>query len=62
VSRPRVLTLLADELSGALYWLTKLSDNYNFDLLDSLEKLMDENEFKYPVGRVKGRSVNYTEL
>ena len=53
---------LADELSDVLYWLIKLADHYNIDLLDSLEKKMDKNESKYPVESAKGRSEKYTEL
>ena len=53
---------LADELSDVLYWVIKLSDYYDIDLLEALEKKMDKNEKKYPVEKAKGKSDKYTDL
>ncbi len=53
---------LADELADVLYWLIMLSNHYDLDLLEALEKKMVKNEQKYPIDKVKGSSAKYNEL
>lgn len=53
---------IEDELADVFYWLIMLSNYYEVDLLDALEKKMDKNEAKYPIEKAKGRSAKYTEL
>ena len=53
---------MADELADVMYWLIMLSNHYNIDLTQALEKKMDKNELKYPIEKAKGTSYKYTEL
>jgi len=53
---------MADELADVMYWLVMLSNHYNIDLTQALEKKMDKNELKYPIEKAKGKSDKYTEL
>lgn len=53
---------MADELADVLYWLIMLSNHYDIDLLEALNKKMDKNEEKYPVEEAKGKSTKYNEL
>jgi NTP pyrophosphatase (non-canonical NTP hydrolase) len=53
---------LKDELADVLYWLIMLSNHYDIDLIDALDKKMKKNEEKYPIEKAKGKSDKYTEL
>lgn len=53
---------ISDELADVFYWVIKLSEHYNIDLIDACNKKMDKNESKYPVEKAKGKSNKYTEL
>lgn len=53
---------IADELADVFYWLIMMSNHYDINLADALNKKMDENEAKYPVGKARGKSDKYTEL
>lgn len=53
---------MADELADVFYWLIMLSNHYNIDLTEALEKKMTQNEDKYPVEKAKGSAAKYTEL
>jgi NTP pyrophosphatase (non-canonical NTP hydrolase) len=53
---------IGDELADVLYWLIMLSNHYNVDLIESLNKKMEKNEAKYPVDKAKGVSTKYSEL
>lgn len=53
---------LVDELADVLYWLIMLSNHYNIDLIEALDKKMDKNEAKYPIEKARGTSAKYTEL
>ncbi len=58
---PRRKNQLADELADVLYWLLRLADMYNIDLLQAFDTKMDENEKKYPVEKFKGTNLKYNE-
>lgn len=59
---PKKVEDLPDELADVFYWLIKLANHYNIDLVEALDKKMDKNESKYPVEKAKGSSDKYTEL
>lgn len=60
--KPERAEKINEELADVLYWLIMLSNHYNIDLVDALDKKMDQNEEKYPVEKAKGKSDKYTEL
>ena len=53
---------ISEEVVDILYFLLRLSQKYDIDLTTSLDKKMDKNEKKYPVGKAKGSNKKYTEL
>lgn len=60
--KPERAEKINEELADVLYWLIMLSNHYNIDLVEALDKKMDQNEAKYPVEKAKGKSDKYTEL
>lgn len=61
-AKPERAKKMPDELADVLYWLIMLSNHYNIDLTEALNKKMDKNEAKYPIEKAKGKSAKYTEL
>lgn len=53
---------IGDELADVFYWLLLLANHYNIDLVQALDKKMDQNEKKYPIEKSKGRADKYTDL
>ena len=53
---------LADELTDVMYWLVKMYDYYDIDIMESFNKKMEQNKNKYPVDKARGSSKKYNEL
>jgi dCTP diphosphatase len=53
---------VADELADVLYWVLLMSDYFDIDLVEALDRKMTENEAKYPTDKAKGSHKKYTEL
>ena len=60
--KPERAGKINEELADVMYWLILLSNHYSIDLVEALDKKMDQNEAKYPVEKAKGKSDKYTEL
>jgi NTP pyrophosphatase (non-canonical NTP hydrolase) len=60
--KPERAVKIDEELADVFYWLIMLSNHYNIDLIQALNKKMDQNEEKYPAEKAKGKSDKYTEL
>lgn len=60
--KPERAGKINEELADVFYWLVLLSNYYKIDLVDALDKKMDQNEQKYPVDKAKGKSNKYNEL
>ena len=54
--------MISEEVSDVLYFLLRLAQKYDIDLVTSLEKKMSKNEEKYPLDKSKGSNKKYTEL
>ncbi len=52
---------IGEEMADILYFLVRLSQKYNIDLSEALEKKMDKNEKRYPVDKFKGSNKKYNE-
>jgi NTP pyrophosphatase (non-canonical NTP hydrolase) len=59
---PRRSEKISEELADVFYWVIMLSNYYNIDLLDALDKKLDKNMEKYPIKKAKGSSAKYNEL
>lgn len=60
--KPERAGKIGEELADVFYWVIMLSNHYNIDLLEALDKKMDQNEAKYPIEKAKGKSDKYNEL
>jgi len=52
---------VAQELADVLWFLVRLSDRLDIDLLEAAELKLAENAKKYPADRVRGQSRKYTD-
>jgi NTP pyrophosphatase (non-canonical NTP hydrolase) len=52
---------VAQELADVLWFLVRLSDRLDIDLLEAAELKLAENARKYPADRVRGQSKKYTD-
>lgn len=53
---------VADEIADVTYWALLMCEYFDIDLVEALNRKMDENEAKYPVAKAKGSHKKYTEL
>ncbi len=53
---------IPEELADVSYWLIKLANYYQVDLVEILQKKMDKNEAKYPVEVAKNNPARYSEM
>jgi NTP pyrophosphatase (non-canonical NTP hydrolase) len=60
--KPERAEKISEELADVFYWVIMLSNHYNIDLIEALNKKMDQNETKYPIEKSKGTSAKYNEL
>lgn len=52
---------IGEELSDVMYWVLRMADRFDVDLLDAFDKKMAKNATKYPVHKAKGNHKKYTE-
>jgi len=52
---------VADELADVLWFLVRLSDRLDVDLLEAAERKLAANARKYPADLVRGRARKYDE-
>jgi dCTP diphosphatase len=51
----------AEELADVLWFLVRIADRLDIDLLEAAEAKLGQNAKKYPVERVRGQSKKYNE-
>lgn len=51
----------AEELADVLWFLVRIADRLDIDLLEAAEAKFAQNELKYPAERVRGQSRKYDE-
>jgi NTP pyrophosphatase (non-canonical NTP hydrolase) len=52
---------VAEELADVLWFLVRLSDRLDIDLLEAAERKLAENAKKYPADRVRGNAAKYDQ-
>jgi len=52
---------VADELADVLWFLVRLSDRLDIDLLQAAGRKLASNAEKYPVDRVRGQAKKYSD-
>ncbi len=53
---------IEDEVSDVLFFLLRLGQKYDIDLVKAFERKMDKNEMKYPVEKTRGSNKKYNKL
>lgn len=53
---------IEEEIADVLFFLVRLADKLNVDLLAASARKLDLNRKKYPVEKARGRSTKYTKL
>ncbi len=59
---PDKLAHVEEEAADTLFFLLRFAQMNNLDLAECLEQKLQRNEEKYPVEKVKGKNLKYTEL
>ena len=62
VLSPKAKAAVEDELADVFIYLVRLSDVLGVDLMKEALRKIERNREKYPVEKVRGRAVKYTEL
>src|SRR5262245_4759675 len=52
---------IAEELADVLWFLVRIADRLDIDLLDAAGRKLTANAAKYPADQVRGQSRKYTE-
>jgi dCTP diphosphatase len=52
---------VAEELADVLWFLVRLSDRLDIDLLEAAAQKLTQNAQKYPAEKVRGQSKKYTD-
>ncbi len=52
---------VGEELSDVLYWVLRMADKLDIDIVDAFDKKFAQNEAKYPVAKPRGNHKKYTE-
>lgn len=58
---PKLRGRAAEELADILWFLVRIADRLDIDLLAAAEVKLHANAEKYPTGRVRGQSLKYDE-
>ncbi len=53
---------IEEELADTLFFILRFAQMNQIDLADCLDKKIEKNSKKYPVNKVKGKNLKYTEL
>lgn len=52
---------VAEEISDVLYWVLRMADKLDIDIVDAFNKKLAKNDAKYPVQKARGNHKKYTE-
>ena len=53
---------ISEEMADVLYFLLRLAQKYDIDLVKELTKKIEKNRKRYPVEKIKGSNKKYSEL
>ena len=53
---------MSEEMADILYFLLRLSQRYDIDLSEALDRKMEKNEKRYPIDKSKGSNKKYSEF
>ena len=58
---PEKLEAVKEEIADVMIFLTNLSDKLGIDPIEAAKKKIQKNEENYPVEKVKGKALKYSE-
>ena len=58
---PEKLNEIKEEIGDVMIFLLNLSDKLEIDPIQAASEKLEKNKLKYPVDKVKGKSLKYTE-
>jgi NTP pyrophosphatase (non-canonical NTP hydrolase) len=53
---------ISGEMADILFFILRLSQKYDIDLTEALNKSIEKNNERYPIHKAKGSNKKYTEL
>lgn len=53
---------VGEELADVLYWVLRMSDRFDIDIVEAFNNKMAKNSAKYALDKSKGNHKKYTEL
>lgn len=53
---------IAEELVDTYYWVLRMADRFEIDLLAAFDAKLKKNALKYPVAKAKGKHSKYNQL
>ena len=59
---PKKKAEISEEMADVFYFLLRLAQRYDIDLVEALGRKMEKNKENYPVEKAKGSNRKYTEL
>ena len=59
---PDRLKKVSEEVADVMIFLTNLADKLGIDLIETAKDKVSKNREKYPVEKVKGKALKYTEV
>lgn len=58
----KMIEHIEDEVADTLFFLLRFAQMNNLDLNKCIQQKLEKNNIKYPVEKIKGKNLKYTEL
>ena len=62
VSDPKHRGAVEDELADVFFFVLRIAQRFDIDLVLASERKLEKNEARYPAGKLRGSNRKYTEL
>jgi NTP pyrophosphatase (non-canonical NTP hydrolase) len=59
---PSIADMASEEIADIFIYLLLISNELGIDLIEAAKLKIEKNRKKYPVDKVKGRAIKYSEL
>lgn len=53
---------IEEEVADTFFFLLRFAQMYDLDLSKCVQNKLKKNDFKYPVDKIKGKNLKYTEI
>lgn len=62
MKNPEKKAEISDEMADVFYFILRMAQRYDIDLVEALNNKIEKNRQRYPVEKAKGSNKKYTEL